>query len=379
MKRTLQICMLMGLTLLVGCFLDEPIKIVPGQPDLKIHTPEVAVTADGGHFEVEYTLLNPVQDAELSVRSECSWVKNIDLTKEGVVAFDVAASFEKEGRSATIELIYPELSYTPSIVVNQAVGKEHSISFELVSAAATTVMLNVTPQDDELSYILILGNGKYLSDNGLLGDDEALWASDMELFQGYADAFGGDIQGAAEAFMQQGELDLYQFSGVAPDATYVAYAYGFDLATMKPTTEVSYLEITTAAIADSVLGFEFDVVATGEGVTLKVLPEEYDGYYYYTIFSAEDVDGATSEQLRSYCEAEWEIAKAEYLYAAEGSETSLSSLFEELAHAGASEQTLHIADSSEYVLCAFGIDSQAMMNSSPVSCRFTAKGVVSGM
>lgn len=48
------------LTLFAGCKTDEPIhEPEPDAPQLVLTEREVEVTADGGHFEVEYELLNP--------------------------------------------------------------------------------------------------------------------------------------------------------------------------------------------------------------------------------------------------------------------------------------------------------------------------------
>ena len=59
------------LTLFAGCKTDEPIhEPEPDAPQLVLSEREVEVTADGGHFEVEYELLNPSEGAELKVISE---------------------------------------------------------------------------------------------------------------------------------------------------------------------------------------------------------------------------------------------------------------------------------------------------------------------
>ena len=81
-----------------------------------------------------------------------------------------------------------------------------------------------------MPYVFILGTGKYFEENNgeLMYSDEALWASDLEIFESFGSAFGGDASTGASAFMYEGDQISHQFTGVTPNTTYVAYAYGFD-------------------------------------------------------------------------------------------------------------------------------------------------------
>lgn len=369
-------CAALTLTLFVGCKSDEPgVEPKPDAPELTLAKTEVEATSDGGHFEVSYELLNAVAGAELKVIAEHDWVTNIDTSVDGVISFDVAVSYEDKERSCRLELIYPGLYPNPTIKVKQAVGKEHSIKLELISAAATTITMNVIPQDKEMPYVFILGNGDYIKDNGLMYDDEALWASDMDIFQSFADAFGSDISMAVTAFMYDGDLMQHQFTGVTPGTSYVAYAYGFDRETMTPTTEISRLEITTSTVNDYTLHFDFDVKVNGPNVDIKITPEGYDGYYYYGVFWKSDVEGATAEELRGFCEADWEQYKGLYTSFFDTTEEGLHFIFNELAYTGTTELSVELDANTEFVLWAFGMDDEALLNTTPEFYEFKTGSV----
>ena len=197
-------CAALSLTLFAGCKSDEPVVEQPkGDTTLTLDAKSIDVTADGGHFEVNYTLENPAEGAELKVSAEKDWVYNVDTSVDGVLSFDVATSYDQEARNCRLELIYPGVYPNPTLTVKQAVGKEHSIKLELVNAAATTITMNVVPEDKNMPYIFILGTGKYFEENDgeLMYSDEALWASDMEIFESFGGAFGGDASTGAAAFM----------------------------------------------------------------------------------------------------------------------------------------------------------------------------------
>ncbi len=365
------------LTLFAGCKSDEPIvEPEPNAPQLTLLQSTVDATADGGHFEVGYELLNPIEGEALKVNTEHNWVKNIEA-QEGVIKFDVAESYDPEERSCRLEVIYPGIYPNPTITIRQAVGKEHSIKLELISAAATTITMNVIPKDKDMPYVFILGNGDYIKSNGLMDDDEALWASDMDIFQSFADAFGSDVSMAVTAFMFKGELLPHQFTGVTPSTSYVAYAYGFDKETMTPTTEISRLEITTSTVNDYTLHFDFNVEVNGPNVNISITPQGYDGYYYYGVFWAKDIEGATPDELRNYCEADWEQYKGLYSSFFDTPEEGLHFIFNELAYTGTTELSTELDANTEFVLWAFGMDDEALLNTTPEFYEFKTGDVAS--
>ena len=370
-------CAALTLTLLAGCKGNEPEVKPQGDTTLTLDIKSIDATAEGGHFEVNYTLENPVEGAEVKVMAEKEWVYNIDTSTGGVISFDVATSYDAEARNCRLELIYPGVYPNPTLIVKQAVGKEHSIKLELVNAAATTITMNVVPQDKQMPYIFILGTGKYFEENGgeLMYSDEALWASDMEIFESFGGAFGGDASTGAAAFMYTGDMMGHQFTGVTPNTTYVAYAYGFDNETLTPLTEISRLKITTTAVSDYTLHFDFNVEVDGPNVSIDVAPQGYDGYYYYGVFWAKDVAGASAEELRSYCEQTWENDKAYYSSFFDTPEQGLHFIFNELAFRGAQHLDVELDANTEFILWAFGMDDEALMNTTPEFYNFTTGGV----
>ena len=370
-------CGALTLTLFAGCKGNEPEIEPQGDTTLTLETTSVDATADGGHFEVNYALENPIEGAEIKVNAEKDWVYNIDTSVDGVISFDVAASYDAEARNCRLELIYPGIYPNPTLSVKQAVGKEHSIKLELVNAAATTITMNVVPEDKNMPYVFILGTGKYFEENGgeLMYSDEALWASDMEVFESFGGAFGGDASTGAAAFMFTGDMMGHQFTGVTPNTTYVAYAYGFDNETLTPLTEIARLKITTTAVSDYTLHFDFEVEVDGPNVTIDIAPQGYDGYYYYGVFWAKDVAGATQEQLRSYCEQTWENDKAYYSSFFDTPEQGLHFIFSELAFRGAQHLEVELDANTEFILWAFGMNDEALMNTTPEFYTFKTGGV----
>lgn len=368
------ICSALSLALFTGCKGDEPITPT-GSPELSLEKTSLDVTADGGHFVVGYELLNPADGAELTFNVQHDWVRNVAV-EDGGISFDVDASYEAKERSCRLELIYPGVYPNPTIKIKQSAGKKHSIEFNLINAAATTITLDVIPQDKNMPYVFILGNGDYIMSGDLMTNDEALWASDIEIFEGFGNAFGSDATVAAKAFMYQGDLKSHQFTGVTPNTTYVAYAYGFDNETLTPLTEISRLVIKTAEVSDYTLHFDFDVKVDGPNVSFDITPEGYDGYYYYGVFWASDVpEGTDPEVIRELCEADWEQQKAIYSSFFDTPEQGLNFIFNELAYKGTTHLDVELDANTEFVLWAFGMDGEALLNTTPETYYFTTGNV----
>ena len=376
MKNTwLILCSLISLALFTGCKGDEPVDQQAGAPELKLEKTVVEATADGGHFEVDYSLTNAVEGAEIKVNAEHSWVRNV-VAEEGVISFDVEASFEAKERSCRLEFIYPGVYPNPTLKVKQSVGKEHSIQLNLVEAAATTITLDVIPQDKNMPYVFILGNGDYIMEGDLMTNDEALWASDLEIFESFGNAFGSDATVAAKAFMYQGDLIAHQFTGVTPNSVYVAYAYGFDNETLTPLTEITRLVIHTSEVSDYTLHFDFDVKVDGPYVSFDITPQGYDGYYYYGVFWAKDVpEGTSPDVLRKLCESDWEQQKALYSSFFDTPEQGLNFIFNELAYKGTTHLDVELDANTEFVLWAFGMNDEALLNTTPECYYFTTGDV----
>lgn len=359
------LCSALTLTLFAGCKGEEP---APAQEaNLELDQSVVNVTADGGYFEVEYTLSGVAEDVEIQATAEKNWVHDVDTSLPGVISFKVDASYEAKERKCRVEVICPGVYPNKTITVKQAVGKEHSIALELVKASATTITMNVIPKDKNLPYIFILGTGKYFEENDglLMHDDEALWASDMDIFESFGAAFGGDASTGAAAFLYSGDIMSHTFTGVTPNTTYVAYAYGFDKDNLKPLTEISRLKITTSSVSDYTLHFDFNVEVDGPNVVIDVAPQGYDGYFYYGVFWAKDVENATPEQLREYCEGEWESNKAYYSSFFDTPEEGLHFIFNELAFRGPQHLETELDANTEFVLWAFGMNDEALLNTTP--------------
>lgn len=379
MRRFLRFLPLMlALPLLFAACSDDDSALeqppVAGDPELQLSQTELSVPAQGGHLEVSYTLENPVEGATLRISvSDESWIRNIDASVEGVISFDVLASYEQAARTCRLELTYPGVYPNPLLTINQAKGMEPSFAFEVTGVMSNTIKMNVLPKDKEQPYIFLLGKKQYMVEENLLEDDAAQVASDMEVISDFGAAFGAPLEAVVTAFMYQGDQVDYLWNGVERNTEYIAYAYGFDVETLQPTTEICRVEIKTLDVELYRVDFDFEVETRGPYVDFSITPKGYDGPYFFGVFLAEDCPRDSSEELLvSYCESAWEQEKGVYSGFFETPEQGYHFILNELAYYGtASMEDVELTANTEYVIWAFGMNSEGLLNTVPDVHYFT--------
>lgn len=371
MKRNiLYLVMFAVLAILTGC---ENIGTENLPTALELENTVLDVPAEGGHFTVKYDLQGPREGAQLIVTPQYKWVSNVDISVPGEISFDVEKSYEESARSCKIDIAYPGVYPNPTVTVNQAEGLQHSISFNVKEVGHSYIVMDVTPFDKTMPYIFLLGYKDYIDENNFMEDDLGQIASDLETFEEFGAAMGGDAASVMAAFMYTGDLIDHTFTGVVPETEYVAYAYGFDVESMTPTTEVCRVVITTKSVDDYVVDFNFDIDIQGADVTIDIEPVGYDGPFFFDILYASDLpENASEEQIREVCSAVWEEWKNYHM--------SFGFEIEDVLNILAYKKSAHwegeLPYNEDYVVFAFAMNESAILNSTPELCYFSTGDVV---
>ncbi len=357
------------LALLWGC--DTPVE-EQGPIELILDKTELSVPAEGGTLTVGYTLLNAPEGGKLTITPEYDWVVGCDTSVAGKLSFEIAPNKEGNSRTSLVDIAYPGLYPNGQLTITQEVGEPDAISITCRNVQSTYITLDIVPQDKSLAYVFILGNGNYLESGDLMENDEALWESDMETFQNFADGFGIPLSAAVSVFMYEGEKINYTIRDIIPDTKYVAYAYGFDLEAMKPTTDIYRTVIHSKPVEEYVLNFDLEAEVTGYHVELDITPIDYDGYFFFGVFEAKDCPASTSDAvMKELCYSAWEQEKEYYNSFIGSVEEGLHFYFNELAYKRTAHLGVDLAANTEYVLWACGMNDEALINTIPERLYFT--------
>ena len=210
-----------AIALLSGCNTPEgPIL----EPALELESSEVVAAPEGGHYTVKYSLENGTEGDQLSVTAEYDWVHNVDISVEGEISFDVDKCLDKEGRTCRLDVSYPGIYPNKTILVKQNQSVAFAIELTAKEVKSTTITVDIIPQDKNMTYVMVLGNGTYMENAGLMEDDEALYEDYMLTFENMANGLGTTLEGAISIFLYSGDMINHTFTGVTPDTKYVLFA-----------------------------------------------------------------------------------------------------------------------------------------------------------
>ena len=120
------------------------------QPEIVFAKESLDVPAEGGPFQIEYTIENPVANATLSAKCNDSWITDIDTKTSGVISFNVTKNETAEKREAIIEVSYADIQPAPSFTAKQAARPEEAFTITISDITTKTFRTTVRPGDQEM-------------------------------------------------------------------------------------------------------------------------------------------------------------------------------------------------------------------------------------
>ncbi|WP_278339024.1 BACON domain-containing protein [Alistipes putredinis] len=349
---------ILGSSLFAGCNNDDPVT-PDAQPEIVFAAKEsLDVPAEGGPFQIEYTIENPVANATLSAKCNDSWITDIDTKTSGVISFNVTKNETAEKREAIIEVSYADIQPAPSFKVFQI---EYTIENPVANATlsakcndswitdidtktAGVISFNVTKNETaekreaiiEVSYADIQPAPSFTAKQAARpeeaftitisdittktfrttvrpGDQEmyyllniipsraaADFKTDDELYQ-YdidfytdMDATGSGWQSWAQEYLEQGTIADRLIENMEPDTEYLVYAYGVDPITIERLTPISKKTLTTLAPQTIDTKFDIQIVST-EGLNIDVLVKANDYDGHFVAKIYGSVDAADTD------------------------------------------------------------------------------------
>lgn len=143
-------------------------------PELKITETEVNVDADGGNAAIQFEIINPAADGEISAEPSEDWISNFNYT-DTEISFEVAPNENTEERSASISIVYtygdgltleasatvnqsgmapePELNLTTTEISAVSTGGEYKVSFTITNPANDGEISISTEAEDWISLV----------------------------------------------------------------------------------------------------------------------------------------------------------------------------------------------------------------------------------
>lgn len=352
---------------LYGCNpVEEPL------PTLEITENEVSVPAEGGQFTIDYVLENPQEGVLPTVTpaEDCDWVSDF-AASDGVISFTVTANENTEPRECKVTVSYPQVTPDSEFTIKQEGTEpepgptEPKIDITLKSCDATTIVADIIPSDDEMTYYVGIETALWLDEMEFTDDDEAFFSYILEYLEGQSSGQFSDL-------LYTGKLTDLPFINCYPETEYVIYAFGIDASTKEMTTEMAKQSVTTEAIEMTDVQFTFDTQFEDGTLTIKAFPQDYEGYFYIDIFdkfNMEDYD-KSGMSLFEICDSNFS-AMVEVYSALLG--WDIEDILENACYKG--DKNTRVCENRmaemEFTIVAFAVTNTGYVNSEPSSTKYT--------
>lgn len=161
---------------------------------------------------------------------------------------------------------------------------EGAFHFTEAVASQRALSVNITPEDPEMEYIVLLAQKKHFIINDI-DSRKKLLDDDLYYIKGLAQQYNMSIRDFLSGmnWLCKGEKMGYGATGLYPDTEYVVYCYGVEFTEegFEATTEVCYDVIKTAGPVAKEATFDITCTVDGNQVDISINPKGYEGLYYY--------------------------------------------------------------------------------------------------
>lgn len=242
--------------LFVACEDNSTPAPTPGGSDTDSTTPDVVLSTvafevdyEGGLYDIDYTIVNPIGGMDILAVSDQKWVNNFEY-ETGKLRFTVDFNNSFTSRMATIEIRYPSMPNPVLLIVTQKAATEASFTFDITDTTTLTCSYTVTPKDNSMYYITIFSEAAYMLNNNittaqeLFDDDYAYFIEQANINNLTAEEY---LVSSGIAMKGRKEYNSSELGLLAPGGTYVAYAYGIEFTATgyKQTTPLQHQIIET--------------------------------------------------------------------------------------------------------------------------------------
>lgn len=106
MKKTYLLSSAAALMLLMTTSCKDNGETPVPDPVFNVETTVIQAAAEGGVYEIAYTLENPAEDGELKLESDVAWVNSQDYSVDGKISVTVDPNMENADRNANLSITY---------------------------------------------------------------------------------------------------------------------------------------------------------------------------------------------------------------------------------------------------------------------------------
>ncbi len=265
----------------------------------------VEIDSEGGQVSVNYVINNGIDGIDIVAASDVEWISDI-VVDNGVLTFNVAKNLESSDRNTKIRITYPNVD-TQYLLVKQAQFDAITFELELTASTSTSCTTLITPSNEDYAYIAYMAEVDYFLTAEITTAEE-LFQDDYNYYMAFAQQWEAPL--LKEFFLMnyiayQGEYSI-DWTGMVPGKEYVLYVYAIEFNEENNdywlASPVTYEMITLQSSELQEVNFDVVVDINGPNATYNITPENWDGYYYLTVYEEGDYMYRTTPADDDYSE-----------------------------------------------------------------------------
>lgn len=281
-----------ALTFAVGCEKgpqDEPNgPSVQKDSVIKLKDQVINASLAGDTYTMIYEIENAHAGEKISAEAAEAWVHDFNTSISGILSFVVDANPGTTPRQCLVTVKY-RYAEDVTFVVKQGAKTDASFTLENVTSTLFDYTVDVIPSNKTMPYIVMSAGPSYIVNSGLeTGED--FYEDDIAYFAWVGSFYGQSAVEIMNVRAKIGDQRGITVGNGAAGVPYTFYCYYFDPNSGALTSEVAFFEITTQKPEKIVADFTVDYTVDGCVVSADVLPQGYEGAYYFDILNGLMVD-----------------------------------------------------------------------------------------
>ena len=240
---------------------------------------------------LHYTINNGIEGIDIVAATDVEWISDI-AAENGTLTFTVAKNQTAEARQTKLRVTYPNAD-TVYITVQQAQFDAITFELEVTASTSTSCTTLIKPSTDAYAYIAYMSEVDYFL-TAQITTPEELFQDDYNYFMAFAEQY--DVPYLYEFFLAnyvayEGEQSI-EWTGMVPGKEYVLYVYAIEFNDANNdywmASPVTHMMITLQAEELTEVNFDVDITIDGPNATYSIVPQDWDGRYYLTVYEEGD-------------------------------------------------------------------------------------------
>ena len=254
---------------------------------------------------LNYTINNGIEGIDIVAASEAEWISEI-APANGTLTFRVAQNQTTESRSTKLRVTYPNAE-TVYIMVKQAQFDAITFELEVTESTSTSCSTLIKPSNEDYVYIAYMAEVDYFL-SAQITTAEELFMDDYNYYMAFAQQWEAPL--LKEFFLMnyiayQGEYSI-EWTGMMPGKEYVLYVYAIEFNEENSdywlASPITYQMVILESEELSEVEFDIEVEINGPNATYDITPQNWDGYYYLTVYEEGDYMYRTTPADDKYSE-----------------------------------------------------------------------------